>query len=553
MTPDQLRELVGAGESLTTEFKSDPINDTDLVEAVVCLANASGGFLLIGIGDDGSSRGLQGPDSNRADPVRVRALVEHRTEPHIRVGVEVVTHGPTQVTVITVPQATTVVATTGGKYLRRTIDVRGEPQCLPMRPNEVFSRAGDLGVLDFTAASLPEATRDDLSEAELSRFRELAAGQGDAALSGLSATDLLRALNLENPDGHINIGAVLLFGTESALARLVPAYELAFQVLDRLEVRHNEIGRKPLLAAMEFLTDRIEAHNPEEELQQGLLRIGLPRFARVAVRELVANALVHRDYTSLGMTIAQIDGDGLSIANPGGFPEGLSTSNVLVAAPKHRNPLLANAFQRAGVVERTGRGINRVFVSQLSIGHPAPDYSASTSTSVTALLRSGPADLELAGYIAEARMSGEELDLDALLVLHEVRNERRITSARAAELLQITPEAARSALNHLVGSGMLEARGERKARTYHLSAGLYRRLGRATEYVRTRGFDALQQEQMVLTYVSRHGAITRREAAQLCQLSPEQAGRLLRRLRDERKLEQIGERRHARYVEPGQA
>ena len=49
MTPDQLRELVGGGESLTTEFKSDPINDTDLVEAVVCLANASGGFLLLGV------------------------------------------------------------------------------------------------------------------------------------------------------------------------------------------------------------------------------------------------------------------------------------------------------------------------------------------------------------------------------------------------------------------------------------------------------------------------------------------------------------------------
>ncbi len=61
----------------------------------------------------------------------------------------------------------------------------------------------------------------------------------------------------------------------------------------------------------------------------------------------------------------------------------------------------------------------------------------------------------------------------------------------------------------------MEARGEKKRRVWHLSAGTYGRLGKQAVYMRQRGFEPLQQEQMVLQYVKKHGAITRREAAEL--------------------------------------
>ena len=73
-------------------------------------------------------------------------------------------------------------------------------------------------------------------------------------------------------------------------------------------------------------------------------------------------------------------------------------------------------------------------------------------------------------------------------------------------------------------------------------------LGDTGAHVRARGFDELQQKQMILTFVTQHGAITRREAADLCQLSGPQATRLLRRLRDQGKLAIEGERRNAKYV-----
>jgi len=55
---------------------------------------------------------------------------------------------------------------------------------------------------------------------------------------------------------------------------------------------------------------------------------------------------------------------------------------------------------------------------------------------------------------------------------------------------------------------------------------------------------------MVMTYVAKHGGITRREAAEPCRLSPDQAGRLLGRLRDKGALVRVGSKRGARYQRP---
>jgi len=92
----------------------------------------------------------------------------------------------------------------------------------------------------------------------------------------------------------------------------------------------------------------------------------------------------------------------------------------------------------------------------------------------------------------------------------------------------------------LVEAGLVEPRGERKGRTWHLSAATYRRLGQPAAYVRQRGFEPLQQEQMVLQYVEKHGRITRSEAAELCRLASSQAYRLLKRLEEAGKIRRIG-------------
>ena len=250
----------------------------------------------------------------------------------------------------------------------------------------------------------------------------------------------------------------------------------------------------------------------------------------------------HRDYTRLGAVHVQWYGDRIEISNPGGFPEGVRLDNLLVTPPRPRNPLLADAFKRAGIVERTARGIDTIFHEQLRNGRPAPNYDRSNETGVVLVLPGGKANLEFARLVAEESQAGRPLGLDHLLVLNHLWLERRLTTEEAARLIQKGAAEARACLNRLVEFGLLEPRGERKGRTWHLSAATYRRLGERAAYVRQRGFEPLQQEQMVLQYVEKHGRITRREAAELCHLSGPQAYRMLQRLVEKGDIRQVGGR-----------
>lgn len=545
----ELLGVLAAGESMRSEFKVDA-RDDELVQTVVCLANGEGGVIVLGADDDGSVVGTTLRHGNDTDAARVVSLVANKTSPAHVVDVRVTELDGHHVVVVEVPRATSLVGTSSGTYLRRALDVRGRPQCLPMQPHEAVARLATIGEQDLSAVALPAATAEELDPLEMQRFRDLARRQGDSLLGELSDLDLLGALGFRTPAGHLTVGAVLMFGLPDAIGRHVPTHEVAFQVLDDSDVRVNRIERTPLVKSMVNLVAALEPYNPQDEVSLGLLRIPLPRYAEIAIRETLANALVHRNYAMNGQVRVAVEDDTLSITNPGSFPAGITIGNLLVAPPHARNPRLADAFKRAGLVERTGRGVNRVYRSQLSLGRPAPDYSRSTDAWVEVRFPAGPADAELAAFVAEAEREGR-VDLRYLQVLHEVRHERRITTARAADLLQTGPDEARAELNQLVERGLLESRGEGKGRTYHLAAAVYRQLGDEAGYVRLRGFDAMQQEQMILNYVRGHGSISRGEAATLCQLSPDQASARLRSLTERGDLEMRGQRRTARYHLPG--
>ena len=561
MNLERLRELIAGGENLDVEFKGEAqrlLSDEEIVKAVVCLANrpsSKSAWLLIGVEDDGRITGAQPRHGQSTDPLRLQALIANRTRPSLPVRVFVMPIEPEGVDVIAieVPPVRMPVGTTDGTYLRRAIGARGEPICLPMEPADFQALQGSRGFLDYSSLIIEGASWEDLDPLEFERFRRFvqeSRGQGDAALLTLPDQELAKALGAVEANHEvtrIRVLGLLLFGKEEALRRFLPTHEVAFQVLWGQDVQVNEFFRWPLLRVMEEVLQRFRARYQEDEVMMGLFRVGVPEYSERAFREAVANALVHRDYTRLGAVHIQWYDNHIVISNPGGFPEGVSLSNILVTPPKPRNPLLADAFKRAGIVERTGRGVDAIFTEQLRNGRPAPSYERSTPTDVVLVLYGGKPNLHFVRLVVEESQAGRILGLDELLILNALWRERSLTTPQASRLLQKPEPDARAVLEQLVEAGLVEARGERKGRTYHLSAATYRRLGVPSAYVRRRGFEPIQQEQMILQYVRAHGRITRREAAELCQISPSQASRLLRRLLKDGKLVAHGTRKGTWY------
>lgn len=166
------------------------------------------------------------------------------------------------------------------------------------------------------------------------------------------------------------------------------------------------------------------------------------------------------------------------------------------------------------------------------------------------VLPGGEANLDFAVLVAEESQADRPLSLDDLLILNHLWLERSVTTAEAAKLIQKPEAEARGRLQRLVESGMVEPRGEGKGRSWLLSAATYRRLGRKADYVRQCGFDPLQQEQMVIQYVRKHGSISRREVAELCRITPSQAYRLLNRLAKRGRIAPVsGSTKGSRYAQ----
>jgi ATP-dependent DNA helicase RecG len=560
MTHEELQRLIAAGESLAVEFKGEEraaLNDRELVEAVVCLANRQGAErarLLIGVEDDGRITGARARHGSGTDIHRLAALVANRTRPSIAVNVEVIALHDQAIIVIEVPYQRQPVGTSDGVYLRRVLGGDGRPACVPMDVYAMQSLQADRGLLDPSAQRVAGARWEDLDPLEFERFRRSVRerrGRSDESLLDLSDLELAKALGVVEANGavrDVRLAALLLFGKVEALQRFVPSHEVAFQVLRGLDVEVNDFFRWPLLRTMEEIEARIRARNREQELMVGLLRVGVPDYPERALREAVANALIHRDYQRLGAVHFQWHPDRIEISSPGGFPEGVRLDNLLVTAPRPRNPLLADAFKRAGLVERTARGIDTIFYEQLRNGRPAPSYERSDSAGVVVVIPGGEANLDFVRLLVTESQGGRVLGLDELLVLNTLWQERSLATEDAARLTQKPEAETRATLHRLVEAGLIEERGQKKGRTWHLSAAAYRALGDKAAYVRQRGFEPLQQEQMVLQYVEKHGRITRKEAAELCRLASHQARDLLTRLVGRGDLEMRGAKKGAFYV-----
>lgn len=554
MTPESLHHLIAGGETLAVEFKGEersPLNDRELVETLVCLANRVGtdsAYLLIGVEDDRRITGSRPRHGTETDTHKLAAMIAGRTRPALSVTVETIETDKKTVVAIEVPPQRQPVATSDGVYLRRALGGDARPACLPMDVFAMQSLQSDRGLLDPSAQLIDAARWEDLDPLELERFRRSVRerrGRSDESLLDLSDLELAKALGVVEANGTVRgvrLAALLLFGKEQALQRFVPSHEVAFQILRGLDVEVNDFIRWPLLRVMEEIEARIRARNREQELMVGLLRVGVPDYPERALREAVANSLIHRDYQRLGAVHFQWHPDRIEISSPGGFPEGVRLDNLLVTAPRPRNPLLADAFKRAGIVERTARGIDTIFYEQLRNGRPAPSYARSDSTGVVVVIPGGAANLDFVRLLVTEAQGGRVLALDELLILNALWQERSLATEDAAHLTQKPELETRATLHRLLEAGLIEERGQKKGRTWHLSAAAYRALGDKAAYVRQRGFEPLQQEQMVLQYVEKHGRITRKEAAELCRISGPQAYRLLDRLAEQGLLTREGGR-----------
>lgn len=541
-------------ESLTVEFKSDRkcLSDSDIIDAVVGLANTEGGTLYLGVEDNGTVTGLH---ANHDDCLKMSVLVANRTVPSVSARIDMVEINGFQVMVFEVAKSRSIVATAGGKVLKRRLKANGEPENVPMFPYEYSSRLADLGNLDFSRKALQEVTLDDFDENEIKRLRKtIELRSGERSLLELPDEELFRALAMVTDiDGRLvpTVTGLLLVGKEESIAKHLPTAQAAFQVLEGTNVRINELLRKPLIAIFDFFEQMIKPWNPEREMDFGLLRIPIPEFEPRAFREALINAFSHRDYTILQMTRVLIDDEGLTISNPGSFVEGVDLKNLISADPHGRNPALADALKRIGLAERTGRGIDRIFEGSIIYGRPLPDYSESNENSVKVFIARGLPDLTFYKMLKdEQNRLGKSFSINQLLVLSLLRSYKKLLLSELQELTNITEIKLKAILVRLEEAGLVEAVPNGRGKAYILSAKVYKADNKSIAYVRQTKIDKIKYPELVLKLAEAQGEITVRDVTELLNITVTQARYLLNKMIEQGKLTKNGKYRNTTYGLP---
>ena len=544
---NRVMEIIDAGESLEREFKSDRrgINDREIYEEVVAFANTSGGVLLIGVEDDGLITGAKPRHGRTTDSLRLQSAIFNNTVPNINTRVSVVPIESKVVLAIEVDLYPEPCATSEGKSLHRTTKADGKPQSVPFYPRDQRSRRVDLGLLDFSAQTIEGVSFESLDPLEFERLRQtIVRLRGDASLLELSNEDIAKALRLvETREGGLtpNIAGLLLLGKEDVLRDTIPTHAVHFQVFDdEMNVRVNDALRYPLIRLLSEIEARFSARIEEDEVLVGFYRVPIPDYSLDGFREAVNNAVLHRDYTRLDAVYVQWYRDHILITSPGGLPPGITVDNILVHEPRPKNPLLAEAFKRIGIIEQTGRGVDKIFMGQLRYGLPPPDYKRSDATGVRVELQGGKASKQFVAFLFDLDRKGNRLKIDELLLINSLYFGAKIDQKSAGKIIQKDSAEARAVLDNLHETGLVKYSGVGDDRIYQLSAETKGELGLPLATNRDKVQSQLRMESIILEYVQAHGRIERKHVMDLCGLNSSQAGWILKKMSDSGKLQRMG-------------
>jgi predicted HTH transcriptional regulator len=148
-----------------------------------------------------------------------------------------------------------------------------------------------------------------------------------------------------------------------------------YKATDRLATLQEKVASKGYACGFAELNDFIMALAPANEVIGQALRRDVPAFPPLAVRELVANALIHQDFSVTGAgPMVELFTDRIEVTNPGAPL--VDTLRFVDTPPKSRNEILASMMRRLGICEERGSGIDKVVSEVEQHQLPAPIFEA---------------------------------------------------------------------------------------------------------------------------------------------------------------------------------
>jgi len=437
-------------ESQNIEYKSNW--QDDYLKWICGFVNANGGKLYIGIDDKGKITGIdnhkelleQLPNKFR-DILGVYAEVNLQTE-----------NGKHFLEII-VPRFDVPISVRGKYYVRTgsTLqEIKG-----PALNEFILKRTGK------TWDDIPEqrASVNDINETTVKQFlKDARIAKRINVEDNINIPDLLEKLRLLE-DGHLKRAAIVLFGKDPGNFYLNIAVKIGKFSESDADLIFHEVVEGNLIQVKEQIGEILNAKffiHPIDFM--GMQRVEKDEYPIAAVREMILNALVHRNYMGAPTQIRLYDNH-FSVWNDGGLPEGITEEDLKkVHRSKPRNPLIADICFKGGYIDSWGRGTIKIIEACEEAGLPDPILKEEQGGFLSKIFKD---------RFTEDQLQKMGLNERQIKAVEYVKKNSKITNSDYQKLCVVSERTALRDLDDLSAKDILQKKGEKRGTYYELNDG----------------------------------------------------------------------------------
>jgi len=356
METEELLAIIGRDEDGRHQFKANVTNVDSLAAEMVAFSNSGGGELYIGVSNDGTFAGL-----TRKDMGRLNQLVSNAASQHVRPPINPQTEN------ISIPDGLVMRVVVPDGISKPYMDKNGVIWVKSAGDKRKATSREELqrlyqssGLIYGDKIPVKGMTVADLDIDYFKAFFKRNFGESLEA-QDMSLPTILENMNLMK-DGVLNVGGALLFAKN-------PSFKLPIFIIKAIAFPGNEIdvgnyidsrditGRigDVFQKSMGFVLDNI--HHTQQS--QNVNAPGEPEIPRVTLEELIANALIHRDYFVSAPIRIFIFEKRVEVISPGHLPNNLTVENIKLGVSNIRNQVLASYATKILPYRGLGSGIIR--------------------------------------------------------------------------------------------------------------------------------------------------------------------------------------------------
>jgi ATP-dependent DNA helicase RecG len=357
--------------------------------------------------------------------------------------------------------------------------MRISDECKPILPEDLSRLASEKNAYIWEVQTTRKIPRTEYDISKLNKFiRDVNdSDRVSVFVKNKDADELLDYYQFTNGNYLTNLG-ILWIGKRIQRSQLLFAPIVQFIKFDENDRKVSKKLWDDFSLNPKELIESIWADIPDWkegiEISDGMFRKKIPNYDEIIVRELVANAIVHKPYTTRGDIFINLYPDRLEVHNPGLLPLGVTPANILHQSVK-RNAHLAKIFYDLKIMEGEGSGFDRMYEVLLSNGKPVPLASEGNDRVVITVKKNVIRD-ELVRLMDKAnqyfQLRPKEIISFGLVAQHNA-----LSAIEFSKILGLNePNSIRNWMGRLIENELIQSKGKTKGKEYFVNAELLRKL-----------------------------------------------------------------------------